>query len=111
MTDNSEAPRERKGSWTFLSNHAHVLICIDRDPTIRAREIAVEVGITERATQAIIADLVTAGYLHRERAGRRNVYTVLAAVPFRHRLEANHAVGDLLAMLETPSQFSTKKKT
>ena len=111
MMDTAEGKRERKGSWTFLSNHAHVLICIDRDPTIRAREIAVEVGITERATQAIISDLVAAGYLLREKVGRRNVYTVLAAVPFRHPLEANHAVGDLLAMLEAPSNFSTKKKT
>ncbi len=86
-----------------MSNHAHVLICIDRDPTIRTRDIAAAVGITERATQAIVSDLVAAGYLLRQRDGRRNTYTVVPDAPFRHPIEANHTVGDLLSMLEGPS--------
>jgi predicted DNA-binding transcriptional regulator len=110
MAEQTPPPRQGKNEWTFLSNHAHVLICIDRNPTIRTREIAAEVGITERATQAIVSGLVAAGYLTRERNGRRNVYTVVAGVPFRHPIEANHSVGDLLAMLEAPSRYSNKKK-
>jgi predicted HTH transcriptional regulator len=107
----STASSPKKSSWTFLSNHAHVLIAIDRDRTIRAREIAVDVGITERATQAIIADLVDAGYVTRQKSGRRNVYTVCHDVPFRHPLEAQHAVGDLLAMLDAPSRFTKNPKS
>jgi len=102
-----------RSDWTFLTNHAHVLICISRDHTIRTRDIAAQVGITERATQAIIADLVATGYLHREREGRRNVYTVSATAPFRHPIEAQHHVGDLLDMLERPSTIErpTTKST
>lgn len=102
-----------RSDWTFLTNHAHVLICISRDHTIRTRDIATLVGITERATQAIISDLVATGYLQREREGRRNVYTVSAAAPFRHPIDAPHNVGDLLDMLERPTSTTraTKKSS
>ncbi len=110
MGDVERVPQRRRGDWTFLSNHAHVLVCIDRDPTIRTRDIAAAVGITERATQAIVSDLVDAGYLTRRRDGRRNVYTVIVGVPFRHPIEANHAVGDLLAMLDEPSRVLGAEK-
>ena len=100
----------RRNEWTFLSNHAHVLICIDRDSSIRTRDIAVAVGITERATQAIISDLVEAGYLERHREGRRNRYTVNTEAPCRHPIEANHSVGDLFAMLEDASKSTTTQK-
>ena len=70
MTEGSTPSRSRRREWTFLSNHAHVLVCIDRDPTIRTRDIATSVGITERATQAIVTDLVEAGYVTRTREGR-----------------------------------------
>jgi predicted transcriptional regulator len=86
-------------SWTFLTNHAHVLLCIARDPTARARDIAEAVGITERATLSIIGDLVDGGYVHRRRVGRRNEYEVLAHRPFRHPLERAHEVDELLAVL------------
>jgi len=102
MTAEPEARPPRRREWTFLSNHAHVLVCIDRDPTIRTRDIAAAVGITERATQAIVADLVEAGYLLRRRDGRRNTYTVVVDAQFRHPIEANRSVGDLLAMLDDP---------
>ena len=84
MPDHNPHAKSRRGEWTFLSNHAHVLVCIDRDPTIRTRDIAAAVGITERATQAIVSDLVEAGCITREREGRRNTYTVMVNAPLRH---------------------------
>ncbi len=85
--------------WTFLTNHAHVLICIDRDPGARLRDVAEAVGITERAAQRIVAELADAGYLEREREGRRNRYRVHPELPLRHPLERDHAVGDILRVL------------
>lgn len=85
--------------WTFLTNHAHVLLCIARDPEIRLRDVAGAVGITERATQRIVADLVEAGYLTRHRVGRRNEYQVHSTLPFRHPVEEKSQVGDLLRLL------------
>lgn len=85
--------------WTFLTNHAHVLVCIAENPDMRGREIAEQVGISERAVQGIISDLVEAGYVRRERAGRRNHYTINLAGDLRHPLEEDHTVGELLAML------------
>ena len=93
--------RGAKG-WTFLTNHAHVLLAIARDPTTRLRDVADAVGITERAAQAIVADLEAAGYLHRERIGRRNEYTVNPRGRFRHPAEADHSIGDLLALFTDP---------
>lgn len=85
--------------WTFLSNHAHVLVCIARDPDIRLRDIASAVGITERAAQRIVSDLADAGYLTRERHGRRNRYSVHMNLPLRHPLEAPAPVETLLSPL------------
>jgi len=82
--------------WTFLTNHAHVLLAIARDPTVRLRDVAMSVGITERAAQGIVADLEAAGYLRRTRVGRRNQYTVDPTGHFRHPAEANRQIGDLL---------------
>lgn len=86
-------------SWTFLTNHTHVLFCIAEDPDIRTRDVAERVGITERATQRIIAELERAGYLTHERVGRRNHYEVLDDSPLRHPLEDHVAVADLLELL------------
>lgn len=85
--------------WVFLTNHAHVLLCLARDPGIRLRDVAELVGITERAAQRIVADLVSDGYVTRMRAGRRNRYRVNTSAPLRHPLDAGHAVGDLLRAL------------
>lgn len=82
--------------WTFLTNHAHVLLAIAREPNVRLRDVAASVGITERAAQAIVADLEAAGYLHRERVGRRNAYIINAAGKFRHPAEADHRIGELI---------------
>ncbi len=72
-------------SWTFLTNHAHVLLCIAREPDIRLTDIALQVGITPRAAQRIVNELVAAGYLSPTRIGRRNVYTVHPELPHRTR--------------------------
>ena len=101
---------EKKSEWTFLSNHAHVLVYIHQHPTMRIRDIAEAVRITERATQAIVADLVVGGYVQRFRDGRRNVYEVIGDVPLRHPVEADHTVADLLTMLETPSRRRPAEK-
>lgn len=85
-------------TWTFLTNHAHVLLVIARDPNARVRDIADSVGITERAAQAIVTDLETGGYISRTRVGRRNTYTVNPAGKFRHRVEAGRSIGDLLTL-------------
>jgi hypothetical protein len=85
--------------WTFLTNHAHVLICVARDPGIRLRDVASRVGITEGAAQRIVADLVAAGYLVRQREGRRNSYELQADLPLRHPVEQEHRIGEILAVL------------
>jgi len=85
--------------WTFLTNHAHVLLCVTRDPEARLRDIAADVGITERGAQRIVADLVEAGYLERTREGRRNRYQLHPELPLRHPLDRDHAIGEILAVL------------
>ncbi|HEU5158225.1 MAG TPA: AsnC family transcriptional regulator [Streptosporangiaceae bacterium] len=85
-------------TWTFLTNHARVLICIARDPTGRIRDIADEIGITERAAQLIIADLERANYLSRTRVGRRNTYSINPQRPFRHPSEGDHRVQELISV-------------
>lgn len=85
--------------WTFLTNHAHVLLCISEDPGIRLRDVSQRVGITERAAQRIVADLVDEGYLTRTRVGRRNQYEVHPELPFRHPIENKNQIGALLGLL------------
>ena len=85
--------------WTFLTNHAHVLLCIAADPGVRLRDVAEKVGITERAAQRIVADLVEAGYLTRTRVGRRNQYELHPELPLRHPGEHAKEVGDLVRLL------------
>jgi predicted ArsR family transcriptional regulator len=90
---------EAPGSWTFLTNHAHVLIALHRDPDLRQRDIAGLVGITEGAVQRILNELESGGYLSIERVGRRNHYDVNTEADLRHPLDAGHTVGDLLDRL------------
>ena len=85
--------------WTFLTNHAHVLICLARTPDALMRDVAAEVGITEGAARRIVGELVDEGYLERTRVGRRNEYTLDRDLPLRHPLERDHAIGELLEML------------
>lgn len=90
---------EGTGSWTFLTNHAHVLLALYRDADLRQRDIAQLVGITEGAVQRILNELETEGYLVIERVGRRNHYDVNPDADLRHPLDAGHTVGELLDRL------------
>ena len=89
--------------WTFLTNHARVLICIGRSPDVRVRDIAARVGITERQVLAIISALETSGYLSRERLGRRNHYRIHGDAHFRHVFEGTVTVGALVSLFSTHS--------
>lgn len=95
----SKAVAAAVGSWTFFSNHAHVLFCLAADPAMLLRDVAAQVGITERAVQRIVADLEAAGVLTRVREGRRNHYAVDGSAPLRHPVEAHRRVGDLLRLV------------
>lgn len=98
-------------TWTFLTNHGHVLVCIAEDPGIRVRDIAARVGITERAAQSLIADLVAEGYVTRTRVGRRNQYEIHSDVPLRHPIEGGHSVGELLVSLALPPRSRRRHRT
>jgi DNA-binding MarR family transcriptional regulator len=86
--------------WTFLSNHAHVLLCLAQTPDMVLREVAGRVGITERAVQKIIADLESGGALSREKIGRQNRYVIHAKLPLRHPIEAHCTIASLLSLVE-----------
>lgn len=92
------------GSWTFLTNHAHVLFCIALDPEVRLRDVAARVGITERAVQRIVTDLEAAGYLLVSKEGRRNRYTVHDDLPLRHPIERHRTVKALIALVSGPPE-------
>ena len=86
-------------TWTFLTNHAQVLLCLAETPDIRLRDVAERVGITERATQRILAELVESGYVKTERVGRRNRYTVDREHAMRHSAQFGYEIGALLEAL------------
>ena len=93
------SPPAAPAGWTFLSNHAHVLLCLTRDDAPRLRDVAALVGITERAVQKIVLDLEREGILRRRREGRRNRYAFDLDRPLRHPLEAHRRVRALLALV------------
>jgi DNA-binding MarR family transcriptional regulator len=97
---------EQRRAWTFLSNHAHVLIALAKEPSLRVRDLAVVVGVTERAVSAILTDLEEAGVLVRGREGRRNVYEINPEAPLRHSVESHRSVRDLLLLAEVESGSS-----
>src|SRR4029453_14315214 len=103
MNNSSRKPEQGSQAavprWDFLTNHAHVLVCVARDPGIRLRDIAAVVGITERAAHRILSELVEEGYVVREWQGRRNHYQVKTKLPLRHPLAREREVGDLLDVL------------
>jgi DNA-binding MarR family transcriptional regulator len=103
--------------WRFVTSHTQVLLCIARNPEIRIRDVADLIGITERAAQRIIADLVEAGYVERMRVGRRNHYLVKTDLRMRHPLQQTHEIGELLDLLlgptesaEAPDDFELTKR-
>jgi DNA-binding IclR family transcriptional regulator len=92
-------PQNDGPTWSFLTNHARVLLCIAADPGIRLREIGDKVGITERAAHRLVGELADAGYISRTRTGRRNRYTIQSHLPLPDPLARGQSVGDLLAIL------------
>jgi len=97
--------------WTFLSNHAHVLVSLASDPELVLREVAHRVGITERAVQKIVADLEHEGIVTRERHGRRNRYELHLDQPLRHPLEAHRSVRELVDLVTGQPQRRTRNRT
>ena len=95
----SSTEDERK-TWRFLSNHTQVLLCLHQDPDARFRDIAQSVGITERAAQRIVADLIQSGYVESERVGRRNHYRIKTDIAMRHPAQDGHEIGQLLKLLQ-----------
>ncbi|MCU1366216.1 MAG: hypothetical protein JWL72_2177 [Ilumatobacteraceae bacterium] len=94
-----ETPSRHSATWTLLSNRGHVLICIAHDPDVRMRDVALRVGITERAAFGLVVDLVDGGFIGRTRVGRRNRYTVNSEVLQDDAADASGSVGDLLTAL------------
>jgi len=93
--------------WTFLSNHGHVLVSLARDPEARMRDVAEAVGITERAVQQIVHDLVGEGYVHKSKRGRRNRYRVVTDAHLRHDLESGVTLGRLLDLVNGATGIDT----
>lgn len=85
--------------WTFLTNHAHVLLSLATNPEIRLRDLADRVGITERAAQRIVSDLIAEGYVASERVGRRNIYQLHPELPLRHPVEQHCTSGKLIEII------------
>ncbi|MGD8320206.1 MAG: winged helix-turn-helix domain-containing protein [Gemmatimonadota bacterium] len=98
MVADNAPPAE--ASWTFLTNHSHVLLCLYRDSQVRLRDVAELVGITERSVQRIVHELEEAGVIARERDGRRNSYRINPQINLRHPLESHTTVGELLRVVE-----------
>jgi predicted transcriptional regulator len=93
--------------WTFLTNHAHILLLLSRDPDLRMRDLAIRVGITERAVHRIVRDLTDAGYLEIEKNGRRNHYVVRTDLPLRHPVEQAASVMDLIGLHDSADRLVT----
>lgn len=96
----------RAHTWRFLSNHTQLLLCLHRNPDARARDLAQSIGITVRAAQAIVADLVDTGYITRERVGRRNRYTINPNVAMRHPAQRGHDIGELIDLLKLRDEIT-----
>jgi hypothetical protein len=94
-------------SWSFLTNHARVLLCIAHDPGVRLRDIAVAVGITERSAYGIVTDLTGAGYLAKQKNGRRNSYHIQAHLPLPEPASRERTVGEVLALLTDQDRLAT----
>jgi DNA-binding IclR family transcriptional regulator len=87
------------GSWSFLTNHARALLCIAQDPGVRLREIATALGVTERSAYGIVTDLAEAGYVVKEKEGRRNRYQIQAHLPLGEPISRERTIGDVLGLL------------
>jgi len=99
------------GDWTFLSNYGHVLVALARNPTARMRDIAQQVGITERAVHQIVGELVTQGHVIKEKSGRRNEYRLAPDTHLRHNLERGVRVADFVAMVSGAGEANVTRGT
>jgi predicted ArsR family transcriptional regulator len=97
---NDPARPEASHVWTFLTNHMHVLVVLSRDPEMRIRDMSEQVGITQRAVQRILAELIEEGILRVEKTGRRNRYKIQRSTRLRHPLESKHTIGELIDLLD-----------
>lgn len=95
---------ESNSTWHFVTSHTQVLLCLQQNPDVRLRDVAETVGITERAAQRIVTDLVDAGYVSRHRTGRRNHYTLNRNLAMRHPSQFEHEIGELLDLLRLEQQ-------
>lgn len=96
----SSKPQAQSGNqWTFLTNHFHILVSLSREPYSRIRDLSDEVGITQRAVQRILAELVEDKVIKVKKEGRRNLYSINTKKRLRHPLESKHTIGELLAIL------------
>jgi DNA-binding IclR family transcriptional regulator len=96
---NKPVPVESAQNWTFLSNHAHVLVCVAKNPDVRLSEVAELVGVRERTAHRIVHELIDAGYISVKKVGRNNVYSVDLEKPLRHPLEAEHNIHAIVTPL------------
>lgn len=99
QTNSTDVEVATAKQWTFLTNHAHVLIVLHAQPDLVLREVAMRVGITERAVQRIVQDLEEQGFLSREKVGRKNRYEVRTTESLRHPIESHRKIGDLLKLI------------
>ncbi len=95
----SQMKKTDGSGWTFMTNHAHVLILLAQNPDRVLREVAASVGITERAVQRIVAELEEDGYIHRSKEGRKNTYAIDLSKPLRHPIESHCSIGDLVELI------------
>jgi DNA-binding MarR family transcriptional regulator len=109
---NTQEPQSTRptSTWVFLTNHAHVLLCIARDPQSRARDIADQLGITERAAQRILADLIADGYVTRTKVGRRNHYKINPRGHLRHPVLRDLSIAPLLEVLNSDGQPKRRQR-
>jgi hypothetical protein len=110
MTPERHSETLPTSTWAFLTNHANVLLCIARDPRVRARDIAEQVGITERGAQRILADLIADGYVARTKVGRRNHYTINPRGHLRHPVLRDLPIGPLIDVLNANGQAGHGEK-
>ena len=96
--------------WGFLTNHGQVLLCIARDPDARLRDIATELGITERTAYGIVTDLSDAGYVVKSKDGRRNRYQVQNHLPLRDAVSRERTIGEMLSVLVEPGSGSVRRR-
>ena len=93
--------KEKNENWTFFTNHAHVMIVLADQPDMVLREVALKVGITERAVQKIVADLEKTGFIIKEKKGRSNYYKLILDKPLRHPIESHKTVETVIALINS----------